>query len=77
MKPGDLVRLRDGEWDGNEVCVSMNGQGYVRQAPCFVPSGTLAVVLDIQRLGAEAYVMVNEITGYVWISECEVIDDSA
>ena len=76
MKPGDLVRLRD-NGDRVEVCVSMCGQGYVRHAPCFVPSGTLAVVLDIQRLGAEAYVMVNEITGYVWISECEVIDDPA
>ena len=76
MKPGDLVRLRD-NGDRAEVCVSMNGQGYWRQAPCFVPSGTLAVVLDIQRLGAEAYVMVNEITGYVWLSECEVIDDPA
>ena len=76
MKPGDLVRLRD-NGDRAEVCVSMSCKGCWRQAPCFVPSGTLAVVLDIQRLGAEAYVMVNEITGYVWLSECEVIDDPA
>lgn len=76
MKPGDLVRLR-GDGPRAEVCISMNGQGCWRQAPCFVPSGTLAVVLDIQRLCAEAYVVVNEITGYVWLSECEVIDDPA
>lgn len=75
MKPGDLVRLRD-NGDRAEVCVSMNGQGYARQSR-LVPSGTFAIVLDIQRLGAEAYVMVNEITGYVWLSECEVIDDLA
>ena len=72
MKPGDLVRLSS---DGGPVWIS-RGQGQVREAPCHVPSGTLAIVLDILSLGAEAHVMVNGTDGYIWISECEVVNET-
>jgi len=79
MKRGDLVRLRN---RGTPVRVvpddGVSGGGRD------VPSGALAVVLetfiddDRDGPGMESYarVMVDEYVGFVWLHECEAIDET-
>lgn len=76
MKPGDLVRLseRDGSetfWLGNP---DMNSDG-----SC-IPDGSIGIVL---RLHSPAFneeeskldVLVNGCVGWVYLTDCEVIND--
>jgi hypothetical protein len=76
MKPGDLVRLSEGDgsetfWLGN-LDVLSGGIG--------IPDGSIGIVL---RLHSPAFneeeskldVLVNGCVGWVYLTDCEVIDD--
>ena len=79
MKRGDLVRLRN---KGTPVRVVPDENGAPGGRD--VPSGTLAVILET-FLGAErdgpdfesyARVMVDDYVGFVWLYECEVLNEA-
>jgi hypothetical protein len=81
MQPGDLIRLSN---KGTPVRVVPDLELHPPSMKTDYPSGTLAVVLetfigdkrDGPSMESYAKVMVEDLVGFVWLYECEAIDES-
>lgn len=72
MKPGDLVRLSNRAEDSVWISIGQGLSRYTR----FVPSGTIALILDVDEFEVEAHVLVGDTVGYVWFSECKAANET-
>jgi hypothetical protein len=83
MQPGDLIRLSN---KGTPVRVvpDVEFHSHPSSMKTDYPSGTLAVVLeafigdkrDGPSMESYAKVMVEDLVGFVWLYECEVVNEA-